>query len=58
MSGKATLDWLGTVKAGKPLSQAGVMAIDAHAHLGAYYNFYVPKPDAASMVAVMDRLGV
>ena len=58
MSAKATVDWLGMVKAGVPLNQAGVTAIDAHAHLGAYYNFYVPKPDAASMVSVMDRLGV
>lgn len=58
MSGEAMLDWIGAIKAGVPLNRAGVVAIDAHAHLGAYYNFYVPKPDAASMVAVMDRLGV
>jgi predicted TIM-barrel fold metal-dependent hydrolase len=58
LSKDKTLDWVGMVKAGVPLNQAGVRAIDAHAHLGSYFNFYVPRPDAASMVGVMDRLGV
>jgi predicted TIM-barrel fold metal-dependent hydrolase len=57
MSEQANLDWVGLVKSGKPLNQAGVRVIDAHAHLGAYFNFYIPRPDAATMVEVMDRLG-
>lgn len=32
--------------------------IDAHAHLGAYARFFIPSPDAATMVRVMDRCGV
>lgn len=32
--------------------------VDAHAHLGPYARFFIPSPDAASMVAVMDRCGV
>jgi predicted TIM-barrel fold metal-dependent hydrolase len=40
------------------LNQAGVRVIDAHAHLGPYFNFYIPRPDAATMVLMMDQLGV
>ena len=58
MSAGVDLDWMGMIRAGTPLNEAGVRAIDAHAHLGAYFNFYIPHPDAASMVRVMDRLGV
>ena len=43
---------------GTPLDQVGVRVIDAHAHLGGYFNFYIPRPDAATMVQQMDRLGV
>ncbi len=32
--------------------------IDAHAHLGPYFNFHVPGNDAASMVEEMDRVGI
>lgn len=32
--------------------------VDAHAHLGPYSLFHIPRPDAATMVAVMDRVGV
>ena len=32
--------------------------VDAHAHLGPYSLFHIPQPDAATMVAVMDRVGV
>jgi predicted TIM-barrel fold metal-dependent hydrolase len=32
--------------------------IDAHAHLGPWGNFFMNGPDAAGMVAVMDRIGV
>jgi predicted TIM-barrel fold metal-dependent hydrolase len=31
--------------------------VDVHAHLGPYSLFYIPEPDAASMVGVMDRTG-
>ncbi|MGW7685144.1 amidohydrolase family protein [Kribbella sp. NPDC054772] len=31
--------------------------VDVHAHLGPYSLFYIPEPDAATMVAVMDRTG-
>jgi predicted TIM-barrel fold metal-dependent hydrolase len=58
MSAGTNLDWIGMVKSGRPLSQHGLTVIDAHAHLGAYFNFYIPRPDAATMVATMDRLGM
>ena len=32
--------------------------VDAHAHLGPYFNFHVPGNDAASMVEEMDRVGI
>lgn len=31
--------------------------VDAHAHLGPYSRFFIPDPDADTMVAVMDRVG-
>jgi uncharacterized protein len=31
--------------------------VDVHAHLGPYSLFFIPEPDAATMVAVMDRTG-
>ena len=31
--------------------------VDVHAHLGPYSLFYIPDPDAATMVSVMDRTG-
>lgn len=31
--------------------------IDVHAHLGPYSRFFIPNPDAATMVHVMDRTG-
>lgn len=31
--------------------------VDVHAHLGPYSLFYIPDPDAATMVGVMDRTG-
>ncbi|WP_163509082.1 amidohydrolase family protein [Fodinicola acaciae] len=34
------------------------VVVDAHAHLGPYSRFFIPGPDAAAMVAVMDRAGV
>ena len=34
------------------------LVIDAHGHLGAWMQFYIPQNDAASIVKVMDRCGV
>ena len=58
MSENKKFDWLKVIRAGKPLNQAGVRVIDAHAHLGPYFNFYIPHPNAGTMVEVMDRLGI
>jgi predicted TIM-barrel fold metal-dependent hydrolase len=52
------MNWIGWIHNGVPLNQVGVRVIDAHAHLGGYHNFYIPRPDAATMVEQMDRLGV
>lgn len=46
----------GAVWRREPLTEDVV--IDAHAHLGPYSLFYIPDPDAAAMVRVMDRCGV
>lgn len=43
---------------GEPLSSLGWRIIDGHAHLGPTGSFYIPTPDAASMVRMMDRLGI
>ena len=32
--------------------------VDAHAHLGPWFNFFTPEPTADSMLRVMDRCGV
>jgi len=53
-----SIDWKGLIESGTPLSAVGLEVIDAHAHLDAYFNFYVPRPGAGTMVEVMDRLGV
>lgn len=34
------------------------LVIDAHCHLGWFRNFHIPEPDADSIVAVFDRLGI
>ncbi len=36
----------------------GELVIDAHTHMGPYFNFHIPDNDAGSMIEVMDRLGV
>jgi uncharacterized protein len=36
----------------------GLDTVDAHAHLGPYSLFFIPRPGADAMVAVMDRTGV
>ena len=43
---------------GESLSSLGWQIIDGHAHLGPTGGFYIPTPDAASMVKMMDRLGI
>ena len=37
---------------------AGAEVIDAHAHLGPWYNFRIPRPDADGMLRTMDYAGV
>ena len=39
-------------------SLEGELVIDAHCHLGAYFNFHIPDNEAEGMVSVMDRLGI
>lgn len=46
------------VERGESLASLGWRIVDAHAHLGPTVGFYIPTPDAASMVAMMDRLGI
>jgi predicted TIM-barrel fold metal-dependent hydrolase len=36
----------------------GLDTVDAHAHLGPYSLFFIPRPGTDAMVAVMDRTGV
>jgi len=36
----------------------GETIIDAHTHMGPYFNFHIPNNDADGMVKVMDRLGI
>jgi len=57
MSDNRGLDWMAALRTGRPLSESGIRMIDAHAHLGPYFNFYVPHADADTMVAMMERMG-
>jgi predicted TIM-barrel fold metal-dependent hydrolase len=43
--------------AGAPAS-AGVEIIDAHAHIGPWFNFRIPHPYADGMLRTMDRCGI
>ena len=45
-------------RAGVPLDRAGITIVDAHAHLGPYRDFWIPRSGAAEMIAVADRCGV
>lgn len=54
--GDATMRAL--VERGESLAALGWRIIDAHAHLGPTGTFHIPRPDADSMVAMMDRLGI
>ena len=53
-SGPATL--LETARLGRMLE--GVCVIDAHMHLGEWFQFYTPVRDAAGAVKIMDRVGI
>ena len=44
------------VSAGLPLDDLEI--VDAHGHMGPYYNFHIQDNDAKSMIATMDRLGI
>lgn len=49
-------DIKGRVEQGIPLSDE--LVIDAHCHMGRWFNFNIPANTAADMVAQMDRLGI
>ena len=44
------------VRAGEALND--ILVIDAHGHMGPWFNFQVPVQDAAGMVRSMDRIGL
>jgi len=44
------------VRAGERLDD--LLVIDAHAHMGRWFNFHVPDGDAAGMIRTMDRIGI
>ena len=46
------------VERGESLASLGWNIVDAHAHLGPTGGFYIPTPDATTMVEMMDRLGI
>jgi predicted TIM-barrel fold metal-dependent hydrolase len=48
--------WQQQLRRGEPVQD--LFILDAHAHLGEYPGFFINKPDAASMVEVMDRIGM
>jgi predicted TIM-barrel fold metal-dependent hydrolase len=37
---------------------AGELVIDAHMHLGPFYNFFIPRPDVGSLMESARRLGI
>ena len=55
-SAAATSKFAKAVASGEPLK--GELIIDAHAHMGLWFNFHIPASDDGAMVATMDRLGV
>jgi len=44
------------VRAGETLND--LLVIDAHGHMGRWFNFHVPDGTAAGMIRTMDRIGV
>jgi len=51
-----TCPWMEQLRRGEPLSD--LFVLDGHAHLGEYRGFFMNEPDAATMVGVMDRIGM
>ncbi|MHB0878819.1 MAG: amidohydrolase family protein [Anaerolineae bacterium] len=49
-------DFAALVAFGRPIE--GEVVIDAHAHLGEWEGYYVPKPAPAQLVECMDRYGI
>lgn len=45
-------------KVSQGISLSDELVIDAHSHMGPYWNFNIPKCSAADMVAQMDRIGI
>ncbi|MCC7361527.1 MAG: amidohydrolase family protein [Anaerolineales bacterium] len=43
---------------GEAIDPSAWEVIDAHAHVGPWFNFYTPEPEAESLRHVMDRCGV
>ncbi|MHB1294564.1 MAG: amidohydrolase family protein [Anaerolineae bacterium] len=39
-------------------SLQGLLVLDAHAHIGEFKDYVVPQPEAAQLVAYMDRYGI
>ncbi len=52
----ASSDFAGSVYAGEPLKDE--LIIDAHAHMGLWFNFHIPVSDASAMVETMDGIGM
>lgn len=48
--------WQKQLRRGEPLRD--LIILDGHAHLGEWHGFFIYKPDAGSMVQVMDRIGM
>ena len=51
-----SMDVLTEARSGLPIR--AVKILDAHGHMGPYFNFHIAWNDAAGMVEAMDRLGV
>ena len=54
MTGQGTFEALGL----NGSALAGELVIDAHMHIGTYYNFLVPRPALADLVASARRIGI
>jgi predicted TIM-barrel fold metal-dependent hydrolase len=48
--------WQQEIRCGEALSD--ILIIDGHAHMDEYPGFFMNKPGAASMIEVMDRIGM
>lgn len=48
--------WQDQLRQGEALRDISI--VDGHAHLGEYANFFMNQPDAATMLEVMDRIGM